>query len=431
MKKILWFCNCPITDFSENSTGTWLSAMAQVLIRSGEVELAVVSQTRTKDTIRKDCGAIRQWLLPLDKTDSNGLPPEKTLTVIQSVVNDVQPDLIHIWGTENYWGMLTCRGLISVPTILEMQGIMYACADVFYGGLNLSELIRCIGPLEVLSPGNLLYLRKRSFERWGKFEKEIIQGHDNISTQSEWVRSHVRTVNPKAKLFKTGIILRKEFYTASAWSPQLVPDNSSTTVFTISAGATAYKGLHVLLRAIAILKHTLPNIKLIIAGHQIAHGIRKSGYVRWLESEIHRLRIKAQIHWLGPLDAIEIIKHIQQSSMVVIPSFIESYCLSLAETMLLGAPLVVSYAGAMPELARDEESALFFPPGDEVACASRIGRLILDKDLAIRLGRNARKVALKRNEVSGILAQQLRIYTEVFANSHFCNDERSGEVEHA
>jgi hypothetical protein len=69
----------------------------------------------------------------------------------------------------------------------------------------------------------------------------------------------------------------------------------------------------------------------------------------------------------------------------------------------------------MPELARDEESALFFPTGDAAACAWKIERLLNDQNLAVCLGNNARKTGLKRNEPSLILSQQCRIYDSLFS----------------
>lgn len=409
-RKVLWFSNCPITETHGGSTGTWLSAMAHALVESGEIALTNISQAKLAKPTRRDCGDIHQWLFPIEQLNKHGLPPSRTTHAIRRIVEDVAPDLLHVWGTENYWGLLTSRKMIQGPTILEMQGIKYACAEVYYGGLSFSELLRCIGPLELLRPSSSIFLGKRRFKNWGKFEKEMICNHDTISTQSNWVRSYVNAVNPNARLIETGILLRKEFYQASSWSMQADPRSANTSIFTISSGAAAYKGLHVLFRAISILKNKFPNISLKIAGNQIAGGLRKSGYVRWIEGESRRLEIQERIQWLGPLDAAGIINQIQHSLAVVIPSFIESYCLALAEAMYLGAPLVVSYAGAMPELAQDETSALFFPMGDAVACAAKIEHLLNFNEVATRIGENARAAGLNRNNPADILARQLQIY---------------------
>ena len=416
-KKILWLCNCPITESHGGSTGTWLSAMAHALIETDQIELANITQAKVGKPVQQNCGEIHQWLMPYERLNRQGLPSSHTIQTILRIIDTFKPNLIHTWGTENYWGLLTARKIIPGPALLDMQGIKYACANFFFGNLTLPECIRCIGPLEVVRPKSSLLLGKIQFEKWGRFEKEIIKGHSHISYQSEWVHSHVGYVNPNSQLYPTGILLRKEFYEALPWAPQgPTTDQNPETIFTSSSGATSYKGLHVLLRTLSIIKKKRPRITLKIAGNQIRPGIRKSGYARWLEREICKLEIQKNVCWLGPLRANEIIYHIQQASVVAIPSFIETYCLALAEAMILGAPIVVSFSGAMPEIARDNESALFYPPGDEMACASRIEKILSDQDFASHLGEMARKVGIYRNDPAKVVTQQLNIYNLILSN---------------
>jgi len=345
----------------------------------------------------------------------NGLPARPTVDAICRVADEVKPDLIHVWGTESYWGLLTARGILPGPAVLEVQGIKYACARVFQGGLSLTDRVGCVGPLEILRPNTHMASAKRRFERWGRFEREMMLGHQYISTQSDWVRSQVRAVNPRCHLFSTGIMLRPAFLEAGAWTA--AKDRVGPTVFASSSGSFPYKGLHVLIRALAILKRKHPTMVAKIAGDIMRKGIRQSGYARWLQREVCRLSLCDNVQWLGPLEAKEIILQLQHASAVVIPSYIETYSLALAEAMAVGTPAVVSYVGAMPELARDEESALFFPPGDELACARQLDRVLCDPSLAEHLSRNARRIGLSRNDPHTVLQRQLNIYDEIFGGT--------------
>lgn len=415
MKTVLWLCNRPIEEGADRRDGTWFTSMARALVESGEILLAVVGQAKVKGAVRCNLGDIAQWVVPYEPLGRNGLPSRRTVEAIQQAADEIKPDLIHVWGTENYWGLLTARGMLAGPAVLEMQGIKYVLAKVFYGGLSLAERIRCIGPLEILRPGCSLFFGKRRFERWGRFEKEMILKHKYVSTQSDWVRAYILAVNPECTLFKTAIMLRKEFFEAFSWRTPENRNGATPSVFTSSSGAPAYKGLHVAMRAIALLKRKYPRIVLNVAGDIMRNGIRRSGYARWLQSEAHRLRIKDNVRWLGPLDADGIIRQFHQASAVVIPSFVESYSLALAEAMLIGVPVVVSYAGAMPELACDGESALFFPIGDASACAMQIDRLLSDHGLAERLSQNARETGLTRNDPQSVLRRQVEIYDDIIA----------------
>lgn len=420
MKSVLWLCNGPVERTADHHEGTVFTTMARGLVETGRIRLSAVIQAKVKGAGRYKAGEIAQWVVPYEPLDRNGLPSHRTVEAIKGVADKVKPDLIHIWGTENYWGLLTARGMLAAPAILEMAGIKYACAKVYYGSLSLTERIRCIGLLEILRPRCSLFFGKQRFEQWGRFEKEMILKHKYISTQSDWMRAHVLTVKPGCTLLKTGIMLRREFFKARPWKTSEDQDSSPPSIFTSSSGAPAYKGLHVLMRAVAILKRKYPRIVLNVAGDIMNKGIRRSGYSRWLEDEARRLEITDNLRWLGSLGADGIIRQFHQVSAVVVPSFIETYSLALAEAMLVGVPVVASYAGAMPELARDGESALFFPPGDEVMCAWQIGRILSDKALADRLSQNARKTGLVRNEPSAVMDRQIDIYNEILFRENSC-----------
>jgi L-malate glycosyltransferase len=75
--------------------------------------------------------------------------------------------------------------------------------------------------------------------------------------------------------------------------------------------------------------------------------------------------------------------------------------------------VVAAYAGGIPSLAKDEESCLFFPPGDETLCASQLARLLSEQDLASRLSRESRKIAAIRNDRPRIVGRQLEIYRQI------------------
>lgn len=422
-RTVLWLSNLPFTEKPLKGTGSWLSSMGEALIASGQIKLANISQAKVRKPTRRDCGNITQWVVPFEPLNRDGLPPAKTINAIQLAVEEIKPDLLHVWGTENYWGLLTARSLLSGPALLEMQGIKYACAKVFYGGLSLAERLRCIGPLEVLRPHCFIMFGKQEFERWGKFEKEMLLKHRFISTQSDWVRAQVRAVNHECTLFKTGIALRKEFTESKQWSPLNNLDSHFPQIFTSTSSAAAYKGLHVLLRALALIKKKYPQIVLNIAGRQLGQWGTRSGYSRWLLREANKLGIKNHIRWLGPLDADGILQQFYKASVLVVPSFVESYCLSLAEAMMVGVPTVVSYAGALPEMARDDESTLYFSPGDVEMCAWQIERLLCDHSLARRISERARSIGIERNSVSLITCRQIQIYDNVISG----NDNRKNK----
>lgn len=411
MKIILWLSNVAFSNEKIKVTGTWIIAMGKALVETGEVSLFNICHGNVKEVTKKEVNGIVQWVLPLEKTNKQGLPSNNTQQIVRSIENEIKPDLVHIWGTENYWGKLVINSTIQSKTLLEMQGIMTACARVYYGGLNLTEIFSCIGIKELLLPQRFLYFRKKDFEKRGIREIDIIKNCTNISVQSDWVKAHIKYQNTNATVYPTGMLLREEFYNSEQWKKNT--QRNKKVIFTSFSGVNPYKGLHVLMRAFAFLKNKYSDLEFRIGGNILQTKRIKDGYFVWLIKEAKKLGIFDSIVWLGSLDADKIITELQNCDVFVIPSYIETYCLAIAESMMVGTPTVVSFAGAMPELAEHNSSALFFPVGDSMNCAYQTELLLANINLCQKLSDNARNKALKRNNQEVVVKRQLEIYQSI------------------
>jgi glycosyltransferase involved in cell wall biosynthesis len=410
--KILWLSHSVLSDSDRGSTGTWLRAMAHQLVASGDVTLGNISSAKVRNLTRQDLGAIRQWMFPASvPSPRDGLPPQKVVVAIIKIVDEFAPDLVHVWGVESFLGLLTARRLIRQQSLLEMQGLKGAYARVYNGGLTASDQLRCIGLKEILRQSTI-YQGRRHFVNWGKFESEMIASHRFITTQSAWMEAQVKAINNESRTYHMDLALRSSFLAANRWKRQ-----DTSQIFCSAAYAVPYKGLHVALRAVALLKARFPHIALRIAGHHQATGIRRDGYVHWLKLMIKRLGIEHNVIWLGEISGDQIAHEMLECAAMVIPTFIENCCTAMQEAMMMGIPVVASYVGGLPSLARDEESALFFPPGDDVMCAHQIERVLSDSELAVSLSRRAQEIASERNDPEKITSRQLEIYRQVIAES--------------
>ncbi len=197
--------------------------------------------------------------------------------------------------------------------------------------------------------------------------------------------SQVKAVNANAHLFKVDRPLRQAFYVSGSWQP-----TQSPVVLCSAAYSLPFKGLHVAVRAIEVLRRRIPDVRLRIAGAHQRSGVRQDGYVRWINAVVRKLRLDDSVEWLGPLAAEPMAAELRSASAVVVPTFIESYCVALVEAMQIGTPTVTSYTGGTAYLGKDEDSCLFFPPGDELMCAFQLERLLTDGDLARKLSDRAR-----------------------------------------
>jgi glycosyltransferase involved in cell wall biosynthesis len=405
--RILWLSNKNLSVNETGRTGTWLDAMAAKLMASGQVELINLSIGAVKSSRRIDYDGIQQWTIPVASLCSNGLPPRPIVEEIIKIEREAAPDIIHVWGTEIYSGLLTARRLLNTPAILEIQGLKEPYARSYLGGLNSRDQWACIGLKECIKLRNMRS-NQRDFAKWSPFEREIIAGHNFICTQTTWVDAWVRACNTAAQLFHTDLMLRAPFYETTSWQGARNP-----IIFCSAAYPVPYKGVHDAIRAAVLLRRKYPSIKLRIGGALQSKGVRQDGYMAWINTMVCQLNLTNNIEWLGPLTASDIVKELQASSAMLIPAHIENCCTAMQEAMIVGTPVVASCVGGLPSVARDEESVLFFSPGDEVMCAYQLDRVISDNTLAVKLSQNARVLALVRNDPGTIIQRQLSIYRHI------------------
>lgn len=411
MIKVLWVSARKFDEEKESRSGVWLKALAEQMCELTSIELGnITCSNSVVDIMSYDFNGIRQWVFPYEKLDKNGLPSEKIRKHFQSIVADFNPDILQIWGSENPLGLLPFEIETAGIKVLTMQGVLSSISSVVYSGLSFREILRTIGLRELYFRKGVFF-DKYSFNKSGMVERRMIQKCKVIVTQSEWTESQIKLFNPSAKFFRTNRALRKEFLDAEKWRSF---QHSEPILYSAAVGYSI-KGLHVLIRALAELKVSFPNIRLRLAGASGRKDIFGIGYFRFIDQLIKKFDLEDNVIWLGAISADTIVRELQSASVFVNPSFIESYSLTLTEAMYIGTPSVVSFAGAMPELADNNKEALFFTPGDYKRCAYLIGKLLVDQKLSNYISLNAIQKAQSRNTQGEIVSRQLEIYKEILS----------------
>jgi glycosyltransferase involved in cell wall biosynthesis len=169
----------------------------------------------------------------------------------------------------------------------------------------------------------------------------------------------------------------------------------------------ATKGIFDLLDAIAGVRATVPDVRLVCAGK----GDRL-GLARYAE----RLEIADAVKftgWVGPSGKRALLEH---AAVFALPSYEESLPASLLEAMSAGLPVVASKVGGIPEVAVDGASALLVAPGDKANLQRAIARLLTDRALAARIGAAARETARLRAAPERALAALEDVYDALGVN---------------
>ncbi|WP_017327477.1 glycosyltransferase [Synechococcus sp. PCC 7336] len=148
----------------------------------------------------------------------------------------------------------------------------------------------------------------------------------------------------------------------------------------------AAKGLPVLFDSLAALKERHPDLLLTVVGD--------GGDRPQLEARVRQLGIREQVRFVGYKSRLEVRQCLQESDLLVLPSFAEGVPVVLMEAMAAGLPVVATRIAGISELVDDGESGYLVPPGDALALGNRISTLLGDDRLRSRLGAAGRaKVA--------------------------------------
>jgi glycosyltransferase involved in cell wall biosynthesis len=142
------------------------------------------------------------------------------------------------------------------------------------------------------------------------------------------------------------------------------------------------KGLDILIDAFSAVPAYL-NPHLLLAG---------AGLIRdRLERQIATLRLTDRVHLLGSRDDVPSL--LKVANLFVFPSRTEGLPNALLEAMAAGRPIITTDVPGCRDLIRHEANGLLTPFGDTKALANAIARMLFDRDLAGRLGREARQTA--------------------------------------
>lgn len=409
--KVLWFSNCVLSKQQSSGSGSWLFAMRDLI--SKDVELINLTDDAVGEITAHEGNGIREYLIPRWKT-KQGVPSIENIQKIADIVRKETPDIIHIWGVEKYWALLFGRGYIKFDrVILEIQGVLSACTDVYYGGLTPMECRRLISMRGMIFKWSRHSYKYRTLQRMSLYEEELIKNFKNIAVQSHWTKDQLSAIcNGKADFYYSLRPIRQEFYKAEKWQKQ---GNDNPVVFCSMANYPPYKGFHFLLRAMYLLRLQYPTITLRIAGSNLytSSVFAITGYERFLLQEIKALNLEDNIHFCGKLNASQLVKEIQNANVVINPSMVESYSAAAAEALYLGAPTVLAYSGAMVNFSEEKPVALYYNPMDYRSMVARIRTLFEDETIRNTITANAIEVLAIKCSSDKVKACQLETYNRI------------------
>lgn len=169
------------------------------------------------------------------------------------------------------------------------------------------------------------------------------------------------------------------------------------------------KAQNYLVESVARLREQYPNTHLLLVG--------EGGLRPLLEQRIQDLHLSSQVSLLGERDDITDLLNI--FDIYAMSSLWEGVGRALTEAMYWGLPVVATPVNGVPELVQSEETGLLVPPRDPQALTTAIARLVFDRELAQRLGKNARQKVMNIMDSQRMIAAIEELYERLAHRAAF------------
>jgi colanic acid/amylovoran biosynthesis glycosyltransferase len=113
-----------------------------------------------------------------------------------------------------------------------------------------------------------------------------------------------------------------------------------------------------------------------------------------LRTQIAELHLQDCVELLGAKPQNEVANYLAVATVFVLPSVIDAaggmdnFPSVIMEAMAAGLPVIATPIGGIPEMVVDNATGILVAPGDSVALAGAIEKVIVDLSFARRLGEN-------------------------------------------
>ena len=179
-------------------------------------------------------------------------------------------------------------------------------------------------------------------------------------------------------------------------------------ILAMASADAPLKGIHILLEAFAKLT-TERELELVLVTKPKEGGVT--------EKLIDKLGIAGKVTFANGLTDDELVALMGSAELACVPSLYEGFSLPTAELMACETPLVVSRAGAIPEVVGpDGLCADVVEPGDVEALKNAVSALLDDPERRARMGAAGRQRVLELFSWSAVATKTAAVFDDVIAD---------------
>ena len=307
----------------------------------------------------------------MDVKSKNLLTVPLRISRLAKTLNDIRPDLVHYRSRVPGWLFTFANRRLNIPFVSTVHGLnsVSAYSRIMTAGM------RVICP----STAVIDYIRK------------------HYNTPEDKIRLIHRGIDPEqfdpAKLDRVFM---------SGFREQYAPGNLFVA---LGVGRiTPVKGYDALIRATAIARKDVPNIRTLIVGSAES---RRKAHLKSLKQTVAQLGLQDTVLFTGGqrnVAEVYACGNVLVSSNTAKP---ESFGRSMAEALAMGCPVIATASGGALDIVRDGKDGWLVPPNDIEALAQR---LVMASTATFQ---NLREDALERFSLKQMIDKTENVYREL------------------
>lgn len=399
--------------------GSWIFPLLSLL--KDYCELGVVFPTPTYNRYKNEVCGVKQYCYDSAKFSmTHSMSPSDAAPYLM-VIDEFKPDIIHVHGTEKNIAQIQ-KYIPNIPVVVSIQGILSGYIPYWNNYLVAKDIAPYRTLKNVLGYGGYDLMRKFFIRGKKEYEEEILTMSKYFFCRTDWDKARITFSNHDARIYQGEELLREVFYQkAHQWNLLHCQRHS---IF-MPSGFNPIKGLYLAIKAVALLKHSYPDVILYVPGVE-AKFIGKTSlksrifgeeYLNYCQALVQKNELQEHVVFLNSLSAEEMADYMLRAHLFLSPTAIDNSPNAVGEATMVGMPIVTTPVGGILSMLSDNVSCLFAPAGDEYMLAYKIKQIFDNENLAVRLGNAAYEVAQKRHDKTKTISQYLNAYQDII-NRH-------------
>lgn len=408
--KVLWFEISTPSRYQKSGRvlGGWQDALENVVIGCKEIELYIAFESKVPAEVKQIDGITYIPMLShysyIERKRGDftwSIVEKKNIELGRKVIEDVKPDVIHVFGNEWPFGLLA--QYTDIPLVVHIQGSIVPYHNAKYPpGYNDLTFVKAAG-FNLRKDWHRLKAYYKDANRL-EMEKRIWKCVKHYMGRTSWDKALVNTLAKDSTYHHVEEALRPVFMdNRKQWT---FKDFGKIKILSTGCGSF-WKGIDVMLKTAHVLKDTGVDFEWNVAGGmspELKEIVENKEGLRYADNHIN---------FLGFCTPEKLIDIMCDSTMYVHTAYIENSPNSICEAQLVGMPIVSTMVGGISTLVRNGEEGDLLPANDPWQIANAIIELSKDKERMIRYSTNSRQHALERHAPENIKAQLLKCYNDL------------------